>query len=139
EQRVGQLGMRGAVGLEAGHPVVTSCAAAGTDACGEALVDAIRHEELRVLGPAIVALRGPNLVVAERLAVHAARVLLVGRAVADVAVDDDQRRTVALLAGGLERAGEQLAVVRVTDAGGVPAVRHEARGAGGGGGGSRVA
>ena len=67
--------------------------------CGEVLAHAVGHEELRVLGPAVGALGQPDLLVAERLAVRGGGVLLVRRAVADVAVDDDQRRPAFGLAG----------------------------------------
>ena len=54
-------------------------------------------------------------------------VLLVRRAVADVAVDDDQRRPPLLALEDLERPGEQLEVVGVAHPGDVPAVADEAR------------
>ena len=59
---------------------------------GEVLVDAVGDEELGVLGPAVGALGLAHLLLAERLAVGGGGVLLVRRALADVAVDDDQRR-----------------------------------------------
>ena len=60
------------------------------DPGGEVLAHAVGHEELRVLGPAVGALGEPDLLVAERLAVGRGGVLLVRRAVADVAVEDDE-------------------------------------------------
>ena len=50
------------------------------------------------------------------------------RAVADVAVDDDQRRAPLLALELLEGGGDQLGVVGVADPGDVPAVAHEAGG-----------
>ena len=67
-------------------------AAARADAGGEVLADAVGHEELRVLRPAVGALGELDFLVAQRLAVGRGGVLLVRRAVADVAVEDDQRR-----------------------------------------------
>ena len=58
---------------------------------GEVLAHAVGHQELRVLRPAVGALGQPDLLLAERLAVRGGGVLLVRRAVADVAVEDDQR------------------------------------------------
>src|SRR4029450_7224892 len=48
-----------------------------------------------------------------------------GGAVADVAVDDDQRRSLGFLPEDLESAGEQREVVGVADPGDVPAVAGE--------------
>ena len=101
--------------------------AAGADAGREVLADAVGHEELRVLGPAVAPLGEADLLVAERLAVRRARVLLVRRAVGDVAVDDDQRRAIGGALERPERALEHLEVVGVADAGDVPAVADEAR------------
>ena len=75
------------------------------DPGGEVLVDAVGDEELGVLGPAVGALGLPHLLVAERLAVGGRGVLLVRRAVADVAVDDDQGRAAALLPESARRRG----------------------------------
>ena len=49
-----------------------------------------RNQELRVLRPAVAPFGEADLLLAERLAVCRARILLVWGAVADVAVDDDQ-------------------------------------------------
>ena len=58
------------------------------------LVDAVGHEKLGVLGPAVAALGEAHLLLAQGLAVGLAGVLLVRRAEADVAAHDDQRRPV---------------------------------------------
>jgi hypothetical protein len=58
-------------------------------------VDAVRHEELGVLGPAQEPLGRLDPFRTERLAVGL-RGVLDRRAVADVAVDDDQRREVVV-------------------------------------------
>ena len=73
------------------------------DAVVEMFAHAVRHEELRVFRPAIAALGQPDLFFAERLAVGGAGVVLVRRAVADVAVDDDQRRRVVRPPEDLDR------------------------------------
>ena len=49
---VGEVGMRRAVVLERRLPRLARLAPALPDALGEVLVDAVRHEERRVLGPA---------------------------------------------------------------------------------------
>src|SRR5205823_13597663 len=56
----------------------------------EMLPDAVGDEELRVLGPAVAPLAETDLVVSQRLAVRRGGVLLVRRAIADVAVPDDE-------------------------------------------------
>jgi hypothetical protein len=89
------------------------------------LVDAIGHEELLVLRPAVVPLGQPDLLLAERLAVGGAGVLLGRRTPGDVTLDDDQRRPVARLLEDAERPVEHLQVVGVADARDVPAQAHE--------------
>ncbi len=116
------------IGVVELEPVLARVLAALADAVGEVLQHAVWDEELGVLGPAVVALRGADLVLAERFAVRSARVLLGGGAPADVTVDDDERGPLVLLLERLEGAGEHLEVVRVADARDVPAIGDEARG-----------
>ena len=101
-------------------------AAAPPDAVTEMLAHAVRDEEFRVLGPAVIALGKLHLVFAERLAVGGAGVLLVRRAIADVAVEDDERRPVVGAGEGRERRLELLGVVGVIDVQDVPTVAAEA-------------
>jgi hypothetical protein len=54
---VGELGEGRTVFLEARLPRLAGLPAASADALGEVLDDAVRHEEVRVLGPAVEALR----------------------------------------------------------------------------------
>ena len=101
--------------------------AAPADPLGEVLADAVGDEELGVLGPLVGALGLAHLLLAERLAVGGGGVLLVGRAVADVAVDDDQRRARLLGLELVEGGGDPLRVVGVFDVEDVPAVALEAQ------------
>ncbi len=57
-----------------------------------------------------------------------ARILLVGRAPADMAVDDDQGRPFALLAESAEGSVEHVQVVGISHPGDVPAIARETRG-----------
>ena len=107
-------------------PLVSQLAAPSADPVGEMLVHAVGDQELGVLGPVVGALRLAHLVLAERLPVDLGGVLLVRRAVADVAVDDDQRRPPLLAPEDLEGPGQQLQVVGVAHPGDVPAVADEA-------------
>ena len=77
---VGQFGMLGPVPLDPAEPGIAQRLAATADAVAEVLVDPVGHEELRVLGPVVIALGQPDFLLAQRLAVGGAGVLLVGRA-----------------------------------------------------------
>src|SRR5262249_43516504 len=59
----------GAVGGEQLAPGFAQLASAPADAVGEMLAYAVRHEEMRVFGPAVILLGEPHLVFAERLTV----------------------------------------------------------------------
>src|SRR5206468_7775595 len=115
------------VAVEQGDPLRAQPRAAGAETVRETLAHAVGDQELRLLRPAVEALAEADLLVAERLAVGGVAVLLVRRAVADVAVDDDQCRPVRCGFLGLERAIEHGKVVRVADTGHAPAVADEAR------------
>ena len=84
--------MLGSVRGEELRPRATRVGAALPHAGGEVLADTVRNEELRVLGPAVRALREADFLVAERLAVGGGGALPVGRAVPDAAVEDDEGR-----------------------------------------------
>ena len=122
---VRQVRVRRAVLLEQLLPVRASFRPARADPLGEVLADAVGDEELGVLRPAVEALRGPDTLRAERLAVRLRRVLD-GGAVADVTVHDDQRRPLVFGLEGVKRALGLLEVVRVRDCLDVPAVCDEA-------------
>src|SRR5882757_3145877 len=59
-------------------------------AIGEMLAHCIGNEKLGVLGPAIKALREADLLFAERLPMSLGRVMLMGRAVAYMAIQNDK-------------------------------------------------
>ncbi len=93
---VGQFGIFGPIPLYPGEPVVAELLSTQAHTLVEVLVNFVGHEELGVLGPAVVAFREPDLILAQGLAMGGAGVLLVRRAPTDVAVDDDQGRPLAL-------------------------------------------
>src|SRR5690349_12114134 len=64
----------------------------------------------------------------KRLAVRFGRILFVRRTVADVALDDDQRRSVARAQEALKGELKTVNVVRVTNMQHIPAIREETRG-----------
>src|SRR5262245_10778969 len=83
---------------------------------------------MRVLGPAVTALGKADFFFTERLAVGRGGVVLVGGAVADVAVEDDEGRTSLRFPELAERALDAIEVVGVADAQDVPAVPKKSGG-----------
>ena len=63
--------------------------AAFPDALTEVSVNAIRHIELFVFRPAVVAFGEADFLFTQRFSMSRAGVLLVGRAISNVAVDND--------------------------------------------------
>src|SRR5271163_354236 len=94
EQMISVRGETLFVLFEFRHPSGASFGATFADAIRKMLADLIRHKELRIFGPSIIALGEFDLFSAERLAVSGRSILLVGRAVSDMAVNDDERRAV---------------------------------------------
>src|SRR5207253_5392723 len=123
-----ELRMGGPIRREERGPLASSRSAARPDARGEVLADAIGDQELCVLRPAVAALGQANLLVTERLAVGRRRVVLVRGAVADVAVEDDERGAPLRLPEDAERVLDALEVVGVAHAKDVPAVGEKSRG-----------
>src|SRR5262249_37372257 len=85
-----QLGMLRLIGAEHRCPFTPQTRAACAQAGRKMFVDAVRNKKLLILGPLVAAFREPDLFVAERLAVSGCSVLLVGRTIADVAVQYDE-------------------------------------------------
>src|SRR5256885_12622452 len=67
------------------------------DSGSKMLTDAIGNKEFCIFRPAINALGAANFFLTQRLAVGFLGVLLIGRAIGDVAVNDNERRTVLRL------------------------------------------
>src|SRR5262249_10568336 len=111
---------------EEGGPRAVRLGAPRADAGREALVHAVGDEELGVLRPAIGALGQLHLVVAEGLSVGFLGVLLVGRTVADVAVEDDEGGPPRGAAEDVEGLLDAAGVVGVAHAEDVPSVALEA-------------
>src|SRR5262245_33773237 len=86
------------------------------------IVDSLRHVELLVFRPAIVSFGKPDLFFAEGFAVGAARVLLVRRAISDMAVHDNQRRAILRALKVPESTGQHVEIVCITHSRDVPAV-----------------
>src|SRR5215471_546936 len=99
----------------------------GTHSGSKVIVDAVRHEELRVLRPAICALGQADLVIAQWLAVSFRRVLLMRRTVADMAIQNNEGRSLLRLSENLKGAFDPIDVVGITNAQDIPPVRQESR------------
>src|SRR4051812_27883162 len=106
-------------------PAFMGLAATRADSGGEVLGHGGRNQELGVLGPSVVAFGEANLLLAERLAMSRGGILLVWRAVADMAVQNDEGWTPLGLLKDIESLLDALDVVGVADAQNVPSVSHE--------------
>src|SRR5262249_17987550 len=92
----GKIGMARSIIFEAPVPALALAPAALADTAAELLVDAVGPPERRVLRPAIVALGKAYFVLAKGFAMRGRGILLMRRAEANVAVHDDQGRTIVL-------------------------------------------
>jgi hypothetical protein len=110
------------------EPAVTQLFPALPDALTEMIVNALGHVELLIFWPTIVSLRESDLLLAQGFTVCPAGILLVRRTVPDMAVHDDQRRTVFAILKGSECAGKHLEIVCVANPRDIPSVSDEARG-----------
>src|SRR5262249_42590248 len=108
-------------------PLAPQLRAARANAGREVLRYLIRNQELRVLGPAVSALCKTHLVVSERLAVGRRGIVLMRRAVADVAVKDNKGRPPFGGSESVDRVLDQVEVVRIADAQHIPSVPQETR------------
>ena len=125
---VAEVWVFGFVRLHKLRPALLKLPPTLADAGAEVFTHALGDEKLGVLRPAIAALRQTDFFDPERFAMRGAGIVLMGRAVADMAVDDNQGRYVVGMPEGLDRLCEPLAVIGVADALHVPAIGKEARG-----------
>ena len=98
---------------------------ADANPCGEVLIDASRHEELRILRPSVGALYELYLLLAQRLAVSFWRVLLVRGSIPDVTIEDDKRRSTLGLFKRLKSLGDADCVVRIPHSQNIPPISQE--------------
>src|ERR1700681_2362325 len=87
--------MRGAVLAKPSRPMIALRFPTRSDSLPELFVHAVGNQKFRVLGPAVEALGQLYFLFTERFTVRFLGVLFVRRAPADVAVHNDQCRTIA--------------------------------------------
>ncbi len=126
-EAVGKIGVLAAVGSGQLGPGLVQMAAAAADALAEMLAHAVRHQKFGVLGPAVIAFGEADLLLAERLAMGRAGVLLVRRPITDMAFDDDQGRHVASTPEAFEGLRQPRAVIGIADVLHIPAISEETR------------
>src|SRR5262245_26266006 len=83
-------------------PTGAQCGSAPADAGRKVFANAVGDKKSRVYRPAVRVLREADLFFAERLAMRCARVLPVWRSIANVTVNDDERRAVGCCLERLE-------------------------------------
>jgi hypothetical protein len=107
-------------------PVAPRLATALADTLGKVFHDSVGHQELGILRPVVGALDELDLVFTQRLAMGCRHIDFVRRAIADVAVENDQRRPVFRLAEDRERFLDALQIVGIADAQHIPMARKRA-------------
>jgi len=118
------------LGLPLSQLFLGRCHLRATDANAgsEMFIQAIRHKELRVLGPAVASFGQADFLFAKRIAVGFGGVLSVRRAIADMAVENDEGGPAFRQPEYRESVLEAVNVVGITDAQDVPIVGEESRG-----------
>src|SRR5215469_6006148 len=92
------------------------------DPIREVLVNTIGHQELRILGPSVIAFTQPDLIVAQRFAMRRGSVLLMWGAVPDMAVENDEGGASLLLSENIEGMLDAADVIGVADPQYVPSI-----------------
>src|SRR5262249_23606217 len=123
-----KLGIFRAIGGKQFAPTGAHLGAVGADAGGEVGTHRIGHQELGVLRPSVIALGETHLLLAQRLAVRGGGVLLVRRAVTDMAGQNGEGRGTLGPVKDVERLLDPLDVIGVADAQNIPPVAEEAGG-----------
>ena len=108
------------------HPFTAKFAAARAKLRLEILAHFRGNQKLRILRPAIAPLGGPDLLLPKGFTMRRAGVLFGRRAIADVAIDNDQRRPVCRFLEVIERFPQQIQVIRIGYPFDVPSVSKKA-------------
>src|SRR5262249_54701434 len=122
-----QLWILSAIRGEKVRPLLSGLCPTRADAVGKVLIDAVGYKKRGVCGPAVELFSEANLLLTQRLAVGRCSILFVRGAVADVAVQHDERGAVFGLAKNIKGMLDALNIVGVADAQDIPAVRQKSR------------
>src|SRR5260370_11582594 len=96
--------------------------ASHADTSGEVFENAVRHQEIRVLGPTIGAFSEFDFFNTERLAMRRGRIVAVWRAISDMAVEYHQRRSAFRIAKRCQGLFNPRNVVGLSDMNHIPAI-----------------
>src|SRR5262249_2361777 len=123
-----QFGKLGAISRKELLPLLASLAPARANAGSEMRINAVRHKKFRVFGPPVIPFTEANLLLPERLPMSFGSVLFVRGTVADVAVQNNERRPLFGLAENIQSPLDAVDVVGITDAQDVPSIGQETAG-----------
>ena len=101
------------VSTKQSHPIAPQFCTSLTQLSLEIVQHFRRNQEFGVLRPTIASFGAANLLFPEWFAVGSARILLVRRTVGDMAIDDDQTRSVRRLLETLKRFSQEIQIVGV--------------------------
>src|SRR5436305_12779910 len=87
----------------------------------------VRHQELLLLRPMIVALRQPDYLLAKRLAMSLTRILFMRCSVANMAIYNDQRGAILRRLKDAKSSLQHLQVIDISHARHIPAIGDETR------------
>ncbi len=122
----GQFGILDPVAREQVHPPPPCGIATRANSRGKMFANAIGNQELRILRPAVSSFAKTDLLFAQRLAMGRRGILPVWRAVADVAVQDNEGGATLRLSEDLQGVLDAIDIVGVADPQNVPPVTQKA-------------
>src|SRR5215470_1802472 len=113
------------IGREKLCPLPPRFGAARSDSRREVFANSVGNEKPRVFRPSVAAFCETDFFLSERLAMRCGGVMQMRRAVADVAVEDDECRAAFCLSKNGEAVLNQTDVVGITDSQDIPAVSEK--------------
>src|SRR5215471_1812828 len=111
--------------LELRLPVLSQLSATLSYSTPKMFPDTIWNVEFRVFRPAVVSFGQPNFFFAQRFAMCGTCILLVRRAISDVAIHNDQCRSIFRAEKSLKGACQHCLVVRISNANHVPPITEK--------------
>src|SRR5262249_47682213 len=120
-----ELGILAPIVIKKSGPFAPGRSAACAHSLCKVVIDSVGNEELRFLGPSVVALGETHLFFTERFPMRGCRALLVRGTVADMAVQDDESGTALALPEDAKGVLDAIDIVGVDDAQHVPPIGQE--------------